>query len=121
MKLLHKYNSLNRAEKRARYLESKGVKIFISSKLSYEFGGVKTGVFYVGLWVVHNRQYNDAIACFKSRKHRVVNTLSKSEMKQTIANEKNSKQSSLIIIKGGLKIIFLLVLLAYLMYITMKF
>jgi DUF4097 and DUF4098 domain-containing protein YvlB len=79
----------------------------------------RTGALKVGLWIVYNRQFNDAIECYKNNKHSVINTLSKEEKNQSFSKNTLSKQvASIIIIKGGLKIIFLLSLISYLLYVT---
>lgn len=119
MKLLNSYDSITFAEKRAVFLEKKGIKTYISSRDSHNFGSTKTWALKVGLWIVHNRQFNDAIACYKNNKHTVVNTLSKNERNQSLSKNTLSKNvASIIIIKAGLKIIFLLSLIIYLLYLT---
>lgn len=60
MKLLKQYFSSHQAELDALNLENQGIVVHVSSKHSHSLGGLVTGAFSVGLWVVFDHQFNDA-------------------------------------------------------------
>jgi hypothetical protein len=62
MKLLKQYFSSHQAELDSLKLENQGILSHVSSKHSHSLGGLVTGTFSVGLWVVFVHQFNDAEA-----------------------------------------------------------
>ena len=69
MKLLKEYYDLSDAEHIARKLESKGILTFISCKNSSRLTTRFKGALKVGLWIVLNNQYLDAVAYLNDRNH----------------------------------------------------
>ena len=61
MKLLNKYLTLTDAEDMAERLENQGIVTHISSKRSHSLASHRTGAINVGLWVILENQYQDAL------------------------------------------------------------
>ena len=80
VKLLSTYSSVSDAEDRSRFLESKGIAAFVSSKHSMRLGRYFTGAFRVGLWVILDEQYDDAIRVLNDSHHEVSYKLPQSEI-----------------------------------------
>tara|TARA_B100001063_G_C16488089_1_gene416001 strand:- start:107 stop:472 length:366 start_codon:yes stop_codon:yes gene_type:complete len=62
MKLLKQYFSSHQAELDSLKLENQGILTHVSSKHSHSLGGLVTGAFSVGLWIIFAHQFNDAKA-----------------------------------------------------------
>ena len=118
MRLINQYFDQAKADKDAQYLRSKGIKVFISSKKSHSLGSNHTGAFRVGLWVVYNHQQQDAIACMQNKNHKVVHRLTAEQMRDvSVKNRLNRSQASVLIIKYGLMaFLFMLTIIALLLY-----
>lgn len=71
MQLLRKYNSLLEAQQVAMNLRSRGIATHIAGKESYRAAPIFSGAFYVGLWVVLDHQYDDALALLDDPDHPV--------------------------------------------------
>lgn len=80
MKLLDQFYDENKANELAWELRQKGILTHISSKRSYQLGRIRTGVFKVGLWVVLDKQFNDAKKLLKNPNHVIGFKLSEEEM-----------------------------------------
>ncbi|WP_299878225.1 hypothetical protein [uncultured Cocleimonas sp.] len=80
MKLLEEFYDLSEAEEIANKLENKGILTFISSKRSLHQPMRLGGTLTVGLWIVLNNQYSDAVSLLKDKKHIVTSALSPEEI-----------------------------------------
>ncbi len=115
MKLVNQYFNQSNAYADAEKLKRKGIKVFVSSINSHQLSRSRTGALKVGLWVVYNFQLNDAIACLKDNKHKVVYKFPKDIMSESsIQNSLNKSQASNMILKVGIKIIFVIGLVPFL-------
>ena len=81
MKLLNQYQDINEAERVANKLETKGILSFVSSKRSYNLSSYKTGALKVGVWIVLNNQYSDAVSFLKNKNHKIQSAISPEEIK----------------------------------------
>lgn len=79
MKLLRQYQYSSDAERVADKLRNRGILCHVSSKQSHSLGPY-SGVVSVGLWVVLNSQYRDALAVLDNPRHKVENPLAEEEM-----------------------------------------
>ena len=71
MQLLRKYTSLIDAQQAAMNLRSCGIATHIAGKESFRAAPMFSGAFYVGLWVVLDHQYDDALALLDDPEHPV--------------------------------------------------
>ena len=80
MRLIAEYSNLVDAELASHRLESRGIATFVSSKRSYRMGALFTGAFRVGLWVVLDRQFEDARRLLDDPDHEVSMPLTSTEL-----------------------------------------
>jgi len=80
MKLITEYDELSKAEEISDRLRRAGVMTVVTGKNSFRLSSSKTGVLKVGLWVVFDDQYKDAILLLKNRKHKPFRKLSLKEI-----------------------------------------
>lgn len=96
MKLVSQFSSPEEAEGASQLLEANGIATFISSEMSNRLGGLFTGAFHVGLWVVLDQQFHDAHQLLADPTHRVSRKLSDSEMMQLKASVQSSDMSQIV-------------------------
>lgn len=89
MKLLSEFESEEFAEKTSEDFRNKGILTYISSADSKRLGSFKTGALKVGLWVVIDEQYEDALLLLRDPSHQVKVHLSSEEM-QLLEDRVNS-------------------------------
>jgi len=92
MKLLDSSFSQNDANGISGFLRQHGILTFISSKDSHRMGSFLTAATTVGVWVVLDEQYNDALNLLKNPEHEVSNPLSMEEM-QIIESQTNQQSN----------------------------
>lgn len=106
MKLITKFSSRDDADEASRLLETNGVATFISSKRSHRIGGLFTGAFHVGLWVILDEQYQDAQRLLSDPNHRVERKLTQSEISEIRSSVRSGDMSQV------LKLLFQLLMMA---------
>lgn len=79
MKLLDQYFTVANAEEDARKLNDEGVMTFISATNSHSMSPM-SGAAKVGLWIVLNHQYLDAVELLRDPTHQVKNPITRAEM-----------------------------------------
>ncbi len=117
MILLKQYENLIDAENMASKLEKKGILAHVSSKNSYLLSRHMTGAIKVGLWIVLEKQYDDAESLLKNPKHKITTALPKDEfinLKKTLIKDTKSK-----ILKVSAVILIILALIISLMVHTL--
>lgn len=82
MKLLRTYQDISDAERLAKKLEANGILTFVSSKKSHSLSSALTGAIRVGVWVVLDSQYRDAISFLDNKNHQIQSALSPEEIKR---------------------------------------
>ena len=116
MKLLEQYQSSYDAERVAMDLRRNGILAQVSDKYSNTHS-FASGSFKVGLWVVLDEQYEDALGLLANADYTVLNPLSEAEMLAIEgAADKASKYlftEAFNIITNGMIILLLLGLLGY--------
>lgn len=80
MKLLDQFYRLDNANDLSWSLRQQGILTYVSSKKSHQLGSIKTGAFKVGLWVVLDKQFEDAQKFTKDPNHVISFKLSEDEM-----------------------------------------
>jgi len=110
MKLLKQYYSLEDAEALSRRLEKKGIAIFISSRRSHNLGGLFTGAFKVGVWVILNHQYQDAIQLVANKRHEVLNPLTEDEIQHLKTDMKGKTAGALLFTLLKLIVLFVIII-----------
>ena len=80
MKLLTEYESSSEADNASLRLETKGIATYVSNRHAGEFTFGMGGPIGVGLWVVLDNQYEDAMALLINPDHSVTNALSPGEI-----------------------------------------
>ena len=85
MKLLTEYETASEADIASFRLEQKGIATFVSSRRPMGFLIVSTGAPMIGLWVVLDDQYEDAMALLFNPDHTVIHALSAEEI-ETVKN-----------------------------------
>lgn len=106
MKLVSKFTAAFEAEEASKLLEENGIATFVSSKKSNQLGGIFTGAFHVGLWVVLDDQYVDAQRLLLDPNHKVSNKLSRTEITKLRQSVHTTDMS------GVLRILFQLLIVA---------
>ena len=96
MRLVAKYSSDTDAKLASQRLESKGIATFISSKRSYRLGALFTGAFHVGLWVVLDRQFEDARRLLEDPNHKVSMPLTSTEMIEIRSSVRSGDMSQIL-------------------------
>ncbi len=81
MILIRQYHSVDSAQNDGRRLESRGIPTHVSSKASQSLSSSRTGAISVGLWVLLNHQYDDAVAYLNNRRHKITTGITAEEMK----------------------------------------
>ena len=110
MKLLKEFESVLDSEELAERLKEKGIAVFVSSKHSQSLSKYSTGALNVGLWIVLDVQYEDAKACLKNRRHKVITAISQDEIK-IIQSEINNSSNGLILKSLSYALAFVVILL----------
>jgi hypothetical protein len=82
MKLVTEFFDLSEAEKTSSRMRSAGVFTVVTSKRSYNLSRVKTGALRVGLWVVFEDQYHDAMQMLDNYNHKPKRVISAVEMNE---------------------------------------
>ena len=85
MKLLTEYETTSEADSASLRLELKGIATFVSSRNTLGFPPGTIGPPGIGLWVVVDDQYEDAMALLLDPDHTVSNALTPEEI-ETIRN-----------------------------------
>ena len=80
MKLVTEFYDLPEAEKISNRMRRAGVMTVVTSKRSYKLSRVKTGALKVGLWVVLDEQYQDAVQLLENHDHKPKRVIPLSEM-----------------------------------------
>lgn len=80
MRLVRRYFDLANAENDAEFLEGRGIPTHLSSKASFSLGGAHTGAIRVGLWVILNSQFADAVKVLEDPNYPVSSPLSKAQI-----------------------------------------
>lgn len=80
MKLLTEYETTAEADTASHRLEGKGIATYVSSRHTLGFPSGSIGPPGVGLWVVLDAQYEDAMASLLDPEHPVANPLSIEEI-----------------------------------------
>ena len=94
MQLIGQYHNESEADLIAAKLEEQGILTFISGRESLRLMRYRAGIFDVGLWVVLDHQYDDAIALLNDPGHTVESPLTAEEMAYLRA-QASSQSSSL--------------------------
>lgn len=81
MLLIKQYHSAIDAESDGSDLEAQGIPTHVSSKGSHSLSRSRTGAITVGLWVLLNHQYEDAVSYLKNRKYKVKTGITADEIK----------------------------------------
>ena len=120
MKLLAKYSDLNEAKEVSLQLREKGVLTYLSSVNSYRLSRVRTGALKVGLWVVLEKQFQDAKRLLSNPNHKPMYRLSESEMAEIETKASNAygamSQNLINTALAWLSAITLVALIGYLLY-----
>ena len=119
MKLITQYSDSHDAESVSGRIRRAGVMTVVSSKRSHTLSSVRTGAFRVGLWVVFDDQYEDAIQLLENKDHKPRRVISLNEMmnmelnasKQLASVWKRFLENSAALLLGG-------ILMAILIYVT---
>lgn len=116
MKLLITTAACDDIYQKGEFLKSKGIAIHMSDR---GLAGMKAGV-EVGLWIILDSQFDDAVHLMKNRNHKVENPLSLDEM---VNIEKSAHESSLnILAKAFVKVgVIVLFFLAMAIAVVIKF
>jgi hypothetical protein len=80
MKLLDQFYNLDNANDLVWSLRQQGILTYVSSTKSHQLSSIKTGAFKVGLWVVLDKQFEDAEKYTKDPNHVISLKLSEEEM-----------------------------------------
>ena len=111
MKLIGQYLDSLEAENVSSRIRRAGVMTVVTSKRSYNLSRIRTGAFKVGLWVVFDDQYDDAIQLLKNRKHKPERIIPPGEMAElertanehfTFAGKRFLEKAATIIFGGAL-------------------
>lgn len=103
MKLLDHFYDEEKANNLAWELRKHGVLTHVSSRRSHQLSSAKTGALRVGLWIVMDKQFNDAKKFIKDRNHVIGFKLSEEEMAalEKEAEDALSKEMSIFINKSA--------------------
>ena len=82
MKLIARYEDALEAEDIAARLEHVGILAYVSSANSHLFGRIQTGALKVGLWIVLEHQYEDALAYLQNEKREITTALTAEEIEE---------------------------------------
>ncbi len=82
MQLIARYEDALEAEDVAARLEHAGILAYVSSVNSHLFGRIQTGALKVGLWIVLEHQYEDALAYLQDEEHDITTALSAQEIEE---------------------------------------
>lgn len=93
MKLITEYDNAHEADVAALHYREKGILTHVSSRYSNGLR-VITGATTVGLWVVLDEQYQDALALKQDREHQPANALTEHEMTELENLAKNTVEDS---------------------------
>jgi len=120
MKLLTQYSDINEASKVYGMLRESGIMSEITSASSYMLSQTKTGAVTVGLWVVFDNQYEDAVKLLKNPNHIPEHMLTLDEMIEIEENaHKKQLNSTQKIIEKLLTWLFSLLLITGIGYIVL--
>lgn len=91
MKLIKSFNSLTEARQIATQLRSKGILTFIEGENARQTPIIYQGIMSlsVGLWVVLDQQYEDAILAIANPEHQANLVLTENKMRALEAKSKN--------------------------------
>ena len=90
MRLLAQFEDINEAEELAWKFRERGIFTFVSGKGSYHLGSMRAGPRKVCLWVVLEKQFDDAEKLLKNENYTVMQPLSEQEM---VLLEKETKKA----------------------------
>ena len=90
MRLLAQFEAISDAEELAWKFRERGVFTFVSGKGSYHLGSMRAGPRKVCLWVVLEKQFDDAEKLLKNENYTVMQPLSEQEM---VLLEKETKKA----------------------------
>jgi len=80
VRMVAKYETRSEAAERAAFLQAHGIATHLSDMTSMRMNLAHQGRYRVGLWVVLEAQYDDAIGLLESPEHEVSNPLSVDQM-----------------------------------------
>ena len=108
MKLLTQYETDSEADSVSARLEDKGIATYVSSRNALGFPGWSTGPAMVGLWVLIDEQYEDAMALLYDPEHTVSNPLSMPDILAAHASVRSGDLSAALTALGWMSAVLLL-------------
>ena len=118
MRLYRQYTSVTEAENIAERLEKRGIPSHVSGKHSMQLSGYLTGTLKVGLWIVLNEQYEDAVKVINNPGYRPRNTLSPEELERVKAQATLSARDRMA--EASITFLLAIPLIAFLMFLLAR-
>lgn len=92
MKLFKSFEDLSEAELVAMQMRHKGIMTYVANRNSKNLGAMGAGPLQIGLWVVLDKQYEDARRFYENPDHVVSDPLTAEQMRQLDAQAEDARR-----------------------------